>query len=58
MEIEEKARNVPTIHYHLGMVYLGLGEKGKANNYLQMAVKSKEDFQGKKEAEKILKELG
>ncbi|HUT43578.1 MAG TPA: hypothetical protein VMW95_04505, partial [Desulfobacterales bacterium] len=55
--IDEKARNIPAINYHLGMIYLGLGEKDKAKSHLQLALKGKENFPGRQEAEKEMEKL-
>lgn len=52
----EKARDMPVIHYHLGMIYLRLGEKERARESLRLALKGPEPFQGRKEAERVLKE--
>jgi tetratricopeptide (TPR) repeat protein len=56
--IEKDRLEVPAISYHSGMVHLKLGDKAKAKEYLQTAVKSEEDFPGKDEAVKTLKDLG
>ncbi len=56
--VEEKLENRPIISYHLGMICLGLGQKAQAREYLKMAIKNKESFSGRQEAEKVLKELG
>jgi len=55
--IDEKARNIPVINYHMGMIYLGLGEKDKAKSHLQLALKDRENFPGRQEAEKEMKKL-
>jgi len=55
--VEEKARSVPVISFHLGMIYHNLGEDDKAREYLELALDSEEAFPGRAEAEKILKEL-
>ena len=52
--VEEKIKNVPVINYHLGMIYLKLGEDKEAGRYLQMSVSGKQKFPGRKEAEKAL----
>jgi tetratricopeptide (TPR) repeat protein len=57
LNIDEKLRNNPSIHYHMGMIYLRLGEKDKAKAYLQLALKNKEKFSGREEAEKELKNI-
>ncbi|MBU4186444.1 MAG: tetratricopeptide repeat protein [Proteobacteria bacterium] len=54
--VEEKLGDRPTVSYHMGMIYLGLGEKGRAKEYLQMALKSKEGFPNRKDAERAVKD--
>lgn len=56
--VEEKFDNRPTVYYHIEIIYFNLGQKGKAKEYLQMAIESKESFPGRQEAAKALKELG
>jgi tetratricopeptide (TPR) repeat protein len=57
LSIDEKARNIPAINYHMGMIYLGLGEKDKAKSYLQSALKDNKDFPGQQKAEKAMEKL-
>jgi tetratricopeptide (TPR) repeat protein len=47
----------PPVAYHLGMTLARLGNKEKAVDYLTKAVGSGENFPGKGDAEKTLKEL-
>ena len=54
--VEEKARDMPVISYHLGMILLQLGEKEKAMGYLESAVNSKETFPGIEEARAVLEQ--
>ena len=54
LRVEEEAKEMPVVTYHLGMVYLKLGEKQKAREYLQTALASEQAFPGKKEAERTL----
>jgi tetratricopeptide (TPR) repeat protein len=53
----DQSENRPVIQYHLGMIYLGLNQKAEAKRHLNLAVKSQEDFPGRKEAELALEEL-
>jgi tetratricopeptide (TPR) repeat protein len=55
--VEEKVSDMPSINYHLGMIYLQLGEKSKAENYLKSAVKSETPFPEREAAQKSLASL-
>ena len=55
--VEDKVKKAPLISYHLGMIYFELGEKEKAEEYLERSVGSKEEFPGKKEAREALMRL-
>lgn len=52
-----KTRQMSTIQYHLGMIYLGLGEKEPAAEALAAALEDGRDFPGKDEARRSLAEL-
>jgi predicted Zn-dependent protease len=47
----------PAISYHLGMVYLALGNTAEARSYLNVAAASREPFPGDREAREALKKL-
>ncbi len=49
--------DIAASNYHLGMVYLKLGDKPQAKDYLQKAIDSKADFNGLNEAKESLKTL-
>ena len=57
LPVEEKGRQIPEMAYHLGMIHARLGEKAKAREFLNLALSSREDFTGRKDAEKALEEL-
>jgi len=57
LSIEEKARNVPVLNHHLGMISFRLGKKAEARQYLHLATESKQPFPGRDEAETLLREL-
>jgi len=56
--MDEKARQVPVVNYHLGMIYSGLGEREQAKKYLKLALNSGSAFPGKEAAEKMVLGLG
>jgi len=47
----------PTIQYHLGMAFFKNSQFGKAKEGLEKALKLSQDFDGAKEARKVLKEI-
>lgn len=47
----------PLSAYHLGMIYLKLGDASQARQYLQQAAENKLEFNGKQEAITVLKEM-
>jgi tetratricopeptide (TPR) repeat protein len=55
--LQEKARDNPSIAYHLGMIFSKTGKRDQAREYLGKAVAVKEDFIGKDEAVRTLKQL-
>jgi len=55
MEASRRLPQVKEIRYHLAVAMLELGEENKARAILQELVNSDEDFQGKKNAQKLLK---
>ncbi|MBW2109214.1 MAG: tetratricopeptide repeat protein [Deltaproteobacteria bacterium] len=55
--VSDKSESRPIIKYHLGMIYLGLGEKDRARAALQDATQDAEDYPGRGEAEKALAAL-
>jgi tetratricopeptide (TPR) repeat protein len=57
LAVEDKIGNRPTIQYHLGMIYLGLEQKAEAKKHLELSISSKQDFRGREEAERLLKQL-
>jgi tetratricopeptide (TPR) repeat protein len=50
-------QNVPVFQYHLGVVLAKMGKNDEAKERLRLAVGSKQQFSGKEEAEKIIREL-
>lgn len=48
----------PEFHYHLGLAYLKSGDKEKAKQSLQQALKLKGDFDGAQEARRTLQTIG
>jgi tetratricopeptide (TPR) repeat protein len=57
LDVKVKAKSVPIIGYHLGMIYLQFGDKFKAKKFLELSLSSNQKFSGKEEAEKVLTEL-
>jgi predicted Zn-dependent protease len=57
LRLEKEERDIPEINFHLGMIYLKLGEKIKAREYLKMAINSKGLFIGREKAKKALMSL-
>jgi tetratricopeptide (TPR) repeat protein len=55
--LQEKAKDNPSIAYHLGMIYFKTGKRDQAREQLSKAVAVKEDFSGKDEAVRTLKQL-
>ena len=55
--VEEKIGSRPIVNYHLGMIYLSLGNQAEARQHLQLATQGQEQYSGRKEAEKTLKTL-
>ncbi len=53
----EGAPENPTIRYHLGAAYYKQGDKNKASAELERALKISDDFEGVKEAKRLLAEL-
>jgi len=49
-----KAPELPTLNYHFGSALYQSGKKQEAKVYLAKALKSKEAFQGRREAEQLL----
>ncbi|HRR41918.1 MAG TPA: tetratricopeptide repeat protein, partial [Syntrophales bacterium] len=57
LSVYESASRFPAIQYHLGMTYLRLGDNEKARTHLQLALKGREQYPGRTEAEKELKAI-
>jgi tetratricopeptide (TPR) repeat protein len=57
MQVEEKVSDIPSINYHLGMIYLQLGDKRKAEKHLRLALQSEEPFPEKEDAKDTLQSL-
>jgi len=57
ISVEDKSRDMPSINYHLGMIYLELGEKKEAEKYLRLALKSETPFPEKETAQNALHSL-
>jgi Flp pilus assembly protein TadD len=53
----ENAPEQPELNYHLGVVLHAQGKKAEARQKLEVAVKSKDEFKGRQEAARILKEI-
>ena len=49
-----KAPDLPTLNYHLGAALFQSGRNGEAKVYLAKALKSTEQFQGRREAQQLL----
>ena len=52
-----KSPEVPTLNYHLGMVFYQSGKTAEARAYLSRALKSVEVFHGRQEAAQILSQV-
>ena len=52
------APEADVLNYHMGAVLVKLGQKDQARERLSKALDGGEDFAGRKEAERLLKELG
>jgi predicted Zn-dependent protease len=52
-----KSPDVPTLNYHIGMVFYQSGKTAEARAYLSKALKSAEAFQGRQVAEQILSQM-
>jgi len=57
LQADELAPEQALIHYHLGHVYLGKGDKVAARKHLENVVSSRQEFSGKDEAKRLLAEL-
>lgn len=57
LSLKEEDRANPLLRYHLGMAYAMLGEAELARETLREALKGGEDFPGREEAERVVKEL-
>jgi tetratricopeptide (TPR) repeat protein len=55
--IDEKARSMPVVQYHMGMMYLREGQKARAKEMLTLALEDKTPFPGRAEADRTLREL-
>jgi Flp pilus assembly protein TadD len=44
----------PSVNYHLGLALYKSGNQGKAKEYLKKAIQSKEAFEGKDDAARVL----
>ena len=51
------AKNIPIFQYHLGMAYYKTGNKDAAKTHLSKALEGSEKFQGREEAEQVIKTL-
>ena len=52
------APNSDVLNYHMGAVLLKLGQKDEAREKLRKALEGAEDYPGRGDAEKLLKEIG
>jgi predicted Zn-dependent protease len=57
VHVEDKIGNQPVIQYHFGMIYLQLEQEAEARRHLELALGSGQDFPGREEAERTLREL-
>jgi Flp pilus assembly protein TadD len=57
LDLGPKVREAPVLAYHLGMIFKELGDLEKAKDFLELAAKSGEPFEGRENAEKALLEL-
>jgi Flp pilus assembly protein TadD len=48
----------PSYHYHLGLAYVQSGDKAKARQALEQALKLKADFDGADDARRLLQTIG
>ena len=48
---------IPVFNYHLGMAYYKSGNKAEARKYLEAALATDKEFQGRDVAESTLKSL-
>jgi Flp pilus assembly protein TadD len=48
----------PVFQYHLGYAHLKSGDKAQAREHLQKALQSSQEFEGRAEAQRLLRELG
>jgi tetratricopeptide (TPR) repeat protein len=55
--VQAKYPNSPVINYHMGMALFKSGKRDKAKEFLRKALDSKEDFTGREEAARTLKNL-
>jgi tetratricopeptide (TPR) repeat protein len=53
-QAQKKDPQNPVLNYHLGMAYYKNGNTAKAREYLRIALASKTEFHGKKDAAKIM----
>jgi uncharacterized protein HemY len=53
----QKDATDPSVHYHLGMSYLQVGELDKAKKFLERALSMNASFEGADEAKKTLADL-
>lgn len=52
------APDYPALHYHLGFILIQLGKKTEAIKHLDLALGSKDSFEGRKDAEKLRAQQG
>ena len=56
-KVVEKANHMSIFQYHLGMAYYKAGNQTAAKTHLNKALESGEKFQGREEAEQVIKNL-
>ena len=56
-KVVEKTKNIPIFQYHLGMAYFKIGNKDAAKTHLSKALEGSKKFQGREEAEQVIKNM-
>ena len=56
-KVVEKTKNIPIFQYHLGMAYFKTGNRAAAKTHLNNALEGGKKFQGREEAEQVIKNL-
>ena len=56
-KVVDKVKNIPIFQYHMGMAYFKTNNKDAAKVYLNKALEGGKKFQGRDEAEQVIKNL-